>query len=129
MLCRRAAILDLPFIRELAAGTLGEARFRHYMVQDALYLTEFSRVLSLAAAGAPDPSTMVQFDDYARNALTVERTLHATFFHRFGITGDAAVRAEMSPTCFAYTNYLLAAAHREPKRRLVPAPKAMVWKR
>ena len=68
-----AAILTHPFIRELAAGTLHKERFQFYMVQDALYLTEFSRALSLVAASAPDPDTMMQFDEYARTALTVER--------------------------------------------------------
>ena len=32
------AILDLPFNRELAAGTLSRERFIFYMVQDAHYL-------------------------------------------------------------------------------------------
>jgi len=107
-----AAILTHPFIRELAAGTLHKERFQFYMVQDALYLTEFSRALSLVAAGAPDPDTMMQFDEYARTALTVERALHETFFRQFGIAGDMAARAEMTSTCFTYTNYLLATAHR-----------------
>ena len=85
-----AAILNHPFIRELAAGTLSKERFQFYMVQDALYLTGFSRVLSLAAARAPDPDTMMQFDEYARTALTVERALHETFFRQFGIADDVA---------------------------------------
>src|SRR5438477_128105 len=46
----RAAIHDLPFNRELAAGTLAPERFRFYIMQDALYLAQYSRVLSLAAA-------------------------------------------------------------------------------
>ena len=75
-----AAILNHPFIRELTAGTLTKERFRFYMVQDALYLTEFSRVLSLVAARAQDPDTMMQFDESARNVLVVERALHETFF-------------------------------------------------
>ncbi|MDX1484517.1 MAG: thiaminase II, partial [Alphaproteobacteria bacterium] len=37
----RAAIDALPFNRELAAGTLSEERFRHYMIQDALYLEDY----------------------------------------------------------------------------------------
>ena len=35
---------------ELAAGTLKQDRFRHYIVQDAHYLIGFGRALSLAAA-------------------------------------------------------------------------------
>ena len=39
------AILELPFNRELAAGTLSRERFTFYMLQDAHYLTWFGRAL------------------------------------------------------------------------------------
>ncbi len=122
-----AAILNHPFIRELAAGTLSKERFQFYLVQDALYLTEFSRVLSLAAARAPDLDTMMQFDEYARTALTVERALHETFFRQFGIADDVTARAEMASTCFTYTNYLLATAHRSPFEVSVAAVLPCFW--
>jgi len=51
----RQKILDLPFNRELASGTLSQARFQFYMIQDALYLEQYSRALAVAAAKAPDP--------------------------------------------------------------------------
>lgn len=108
------AILDHPFIRELAGGTLSTERFRFYMVQDALYLAAFSRVLSLIADGAPDGDTTARFEEYARTALIVEQALHETFFERFGIAGEAAARSEMTPTCLAYTGWLLATAHEQP---------------
>ena len=46
----RSAIHTLPFNTELAAGTLSRARFQGYIIQDALYLSEYARVLALAAA-------------------------------------------------------------------------------
>ncbi len=122
-----AAILNHPFIRELTAGTLSKERFKFYMVQDALYLTEFSRVLSLVAARAPDPDTMMQFDESARNALIVERALHETFFREFGITGDVVADAERASVCFTYTNYLLATAHRSPVEVAVSAVLPCFW--
>lgn len=39
----RRQILDLPFLAELAAGTLPGESFRHYIVQDSLYLGEYAR--------------------------------------------------------------------------------------
>ena len=50
----RAAIHRLPFNTELAAGTLAPERFCFYILQDAIYLGEYARVLALAAAKAPD---------------------------------------------------------------------------
>lgn len=122
-----AAILNHPFIRELTAGTLTKERFKFYMVQDALYLTEFSRVLSLVAARAPDPDTMMQFDESARNVLVVERALHETFFREFGITSDVVVDAERASACFTYTNFLLATAHGSPVEVAVSSVLPCFW--
>ena len=54
------AILDLPFNRELAAGTLSRERFIFYMVQDAHYLTHFARALAVTAARAPDADALIR---------------------------------------------------------------------
>ena len=48
-----AAILRHPFVRGLTDGSLSRDAFRFYAVQDALYLREFARALSVAAARAP----------------------------------------------------------------------------
>ena len=48
-------IRTMPFNCELAAGTLSEARFKHYITQDAHYLIGFGRALTLAGAKAPNP--------------------------------------------------------------------------
>ena len=48
------AILRHPFLAGLTDGSLPRERFRFYVVQDALYLREFARALSLAAARAPE---------------------------------------------------------------------------
>ena len=62
---RNAPVYDvirrMPFNAELAAGTLSEARFKHYITQDAHYLIGFGRALTLAAAKAPNPDRIVQF--------------------------------------------------------------------
>jgi thiaminase/transcriptional activator TenA len=104
------AILELPFNRELAAGTLGRERFAHYMIQDAHYLGMFARALALAAARAPEPDEQVQLAGASRDAILVERGLHEGFFKEFGI-GTAEWRASPpSPTCFAYGQFLVATA-------------------
>ena len=103
-------ILDLPFNRELADGTLSEARFRFYMTQDALYLTQFARALAMAAAKAPEMDAMQFYAKASEMALVVERALHGGFFAKFGIDPAEAAAAEPSPACFGYTNFLLATA-------------------
>src|SRR5207249_503168 len=82
-----------------------------YAVQDALYLREFARALSLAAARAPEDDWIIMFNEHAAGALKVERALHETFFKEFGLTPDAVAATPMAPTNLAYTSYLLAIAY------------------
>src|SRR5918992_2153554 len=106
-------IRTMPFNAELAAGTLSEARFKHYIVQDAHYLIGFGRALALAAAKAPQPDRIVQFAKAAEVAIVVERALHGSFFTQFGITPQSFAETPLSPTCHHYVSYLIAAAYAE----------------
>lgn len=106
-------IRTMPFNEALAAGTLEEERFKHYMVQDAHYLVAFGRALAVAAAKADDPDGVVQFSEAAKVAIIVERALHGGFFQQFGITPAAFAAAPLSPVCHHYSSYLLATAWSE----------------
>jgi thiaminase/transcriptional activator TenA len=122
-----AAILELPFNRELAAGTLARERFTFYMLQDAHYLTCFGRALAVTAGRAPDTAALIQFAGSARAAVVVERELHGRFFRDFGISATEAQATESSPTCAHYTHYLLALAHNAPYEVAVAALLPCFW--
>ncbi|WP_345819523.1 TenA family protein [Methylobacterium fujisawaense] len=107
-------IRSMPFNAELAAGTLPQGRFRHYIVQDAHYLIGFGRALSLAAAKAPDPDAIVQFSRAAQEAIVVERALHGGFFRDYGIGPETFAATPLTPACDHYVCYLLATAYAEP---------------
>lgn len=104
-------VLVHPFLRGLGDGTLGEAPFRFFVVQDAIYLRDYARALALLGARAPDEASLLLFTRHAIEALEVERALHAELFGAFGIDPDAAAATEPAPTCLAYTSYLLRVAH------------------
>jgi thiaminase/transcriptional activator TenA len=122
-----AAILELPFNRELAAGTLTRERFTFYMLQDAHYLSHFGKALAVTAARAPDADALIQFAGSAREAVVVERALHEGFFRDFGITREQAAATEPSPTCAYYTHYLVALAHNAPYEVAVAALLPCFW--
>ena len=122
-----ASILELPFNRELAAGTLARERFIFYMLQDAHYLTWFGRALAVTAARAPDAEALIQFAGSAREAVVVERALHEGFFRTFGVSAAEAAATEPSPTCAHYTHYLLALAYNAPYEVSVAALLPCFW--
>ena len=121
------AIIDHPFNTELAAGTLDMARFRHYMLQDGVYLIAYSRALSVAAARADDTAHMVAFAESARNAVVIERALHENYFEKFGITADEVLATEPSPTALGYNNFLMATAYHGPFEVAVAAILPCFW--
>ncbi len=123
----RAAIGRLPFNTELAAGTLAPARFRFYILQDAIYLGEYARVLALAAAKAPDAATVQVFAGDAVQAIAVEQALHGRYLAEFGVEPEAVAAAQPSPDCLAYTSFLLATAHQQPWEVLVAALLPCFW--
>jgi thiaminase/transcriptional activator TenA len=128
---RNAPIYDvirrMLFNAELAAGTLSEARFKHYITQDAHYLIGFGRALTLAAAKAPNPDRIVQFAKSAEGAIVVERALHGSFFARYGITAEIFNGTPLSPACHHYVSFLIATAHAEPYEVLLGALLPCFW--
>jgi thiaminase (transcriptional activator TenA) len=121
------AILRHPFVRGLTDGSLPRDCFRFYAVQDALYLREFARGLSLAAAHAPDDDWIVMFNEHAAGALRVERALHEGFFKEFGLTPAEVAATPLAPTNLAYTSYLLAVAHGGPFHEALAALLPCYW--
>src|SRR5262249_33648942 len=120
-------IRTMPFNAELAAGTLSEARFKHYITQDAHYLVGFGRALTLAAAKAPEADRIVQFAKSAEGAIVVERALHGSFFRQYGITPQVFERTPLSPACHHYVSYLIATAFAEPYEVLLGALLPCFW--
>jgi thiaminase/transcriptional activator TenA len=122
-----AAILAHPFVRGLTDGSLPRQSFQFYVVQDALYLREFARALSLAAARAPRDEWIIMFNEHAAGALKVERTLHESFFKDFGLTPAEVLATPPAPTNLAYTSYLLAVAYGAPYHEAVAALLPCYW--
>jgi thiaminase/transcriptional activator TenA len=120
-------IRTMPFNAELAAGTLSEVRFKHYITQDAHYLIGFGRALAVAAAKAPGPDRIVQFAKAAEVAIIVERELHDSFFRQYAITPQSFAETALSLTCHHYVSFLLATAYAEPYEVVLGALLPCFW--
>ncbi len=96
----RKAIDALPFLTELADGSLARDRFTYYLAQDAHYLADYARALAATAAKAPTTEEVAFFAKAAHECVVVERQLHETHVSQIE-------QWRPSPTCRAYTSYLL----------------------
>jgi thiaminase/transcriptional activator TenA len=121
------AILRHPFLRGLTDGSLPRESFRFYAIQDALYLKDFARALSMAAARAPREDWIIMFNEHAAGALRVERALHESFFAEWGLKPEDVTATPLAPTNLAYTSYLLAVAHAAPFHETMAALLPCYW--
>jgi thiaminase/transcriptional activator TenA len=122
-----AAILAHPFVRGLTDGSLPRPSFQFYAVQDALYLRDFARALSVAAARAPREEWIIMLNEHAAGALKVERALHESFFREFGLAPADVAATPLAPTNLAYTSYLLAVAYGAPFHEALAALVPCYW--
>jgi thiaminase/transcriptional activator TenA len=102
--------LTHPTVRGIANGNLEPARFRAWLVQDYPFLLDYVRLFALAAARAPDTDTLGRLVDLAHSTFHEELSLHRGYAAEFGLAEADLDRAQKSPVCAAYTDFLLRTA-------------------
>ncbi|MGB8280564.1 MAG: thiaminase II, partial [Pseudolabrys sp.] len=75
-----------PFTNGMADGLLAEAAFRHYLVQDYLFLIEFARAYALAVYKAPKLADMREAAAGLSAILDVEMNLHVKLCAGWGLS-------------------------------------------
>ena len=120
-------ILRHPFLRGLSEGTLSQEAFSSYMIQDAHYLREFARALSVTASKAPREEWAALLNRDAADTLQYERKLHESVFGEYGISTEQVKHTHPSPAAFAYTNFLLVTAYSRPFAESLAALLPCYW--
>ncbi len=105
------AYTDHAFVRGLGDGTLPEACFRRYLVQDYLFLIQFARAYALAAYKADNLADIRQASDGLRTMIDVEMGLHVTYCAGWGVDEAEMRAAPEAEATLAYTRYVLEAGH------------------
>ena len=94
------------FVRQLGQGTLPQAAFRTYLVQDYLFLIQFARAWALAAYKSrtiPD----IRAAQAGLAAILDETELHVRLCGRWGLTPETLAAAPEHQATVAYTRYVL----------------------
>ena len=99
------------FVRGLADGSLPEACFRHYLIQDYLFLVHFARAYGLAAFKA-DSLDDIRAAAAGLSALVdQEMQLHVAYCAEWGLGEAAMAAAPEADATIAYTRYVLERGH------------------
>ncbi len=102
-----SAYVDHPFVAPLADGSLPEAAFRHYLIQDYKFLIHFSRAYTLAAYKADTLDDIRAAADTLAALIGVEMELHVRYCAGWGLDPAAMEAAPEDNACMAYTRYVL----------------------
>ncbi|KXL54070.1 thiaminase-2 [Anaerotignum neopropionicum] len=104
--------LTQTFVKELGEGTLGEDRFRFYMVQDYCYLLQYAKVFALGIVKAEEEPLMRRFASMVHDTLDGEMDVHKIYMKRLGITNEEIASAKIALANQSYTSYMLDIAYK-----------------
>jgi Putative transcription activator len=102
-----SAYVDHEFVRRLGAGTLPEAAFRTYLVQDYLFLIQFARAYALAVFKGRTLAEMRSAHRGVSAILDTEMDLHVAFCASWGIDEAEMERAPEARATTAYTRFVI----------------------
>ncbi|MFA7438845.1 TenA family protein [Castellaniella sp.] len=112
-------IETLPFLAELADGTLDPTAFVHYIRQDSRYLSGYARAMALLSARAHSRDESRFWAESSARAISVEEGMHhsllsdatlATACEQLAVQSGPA---QPSPTTLGYVSFLIATAATE----------------
>ncbi|MGQ0677546.1 MAG: thiaminase II [Rhodospirillales bacterium] len=95
------------FVRQLGQGTLPEAAFRRYLIQDYLFLIHFSRAYALAVYKADSLEDMRRDGGVMNMLLNHEMSMHVKFCEGWGIAESRMAAMQEDRACTAYTRFVL----------------------
>lgn len=119
--------LKHPFVIGIGDGTLEVEKFRHFMLQDYLYLFDYARVFSLGVVKARDPELMRIFAANVDAILNGEMKIHRAYMKRLGITEEQVFAVMPALDNLSYTNYMLSIANSGGPMEIVAAILACSW--
>ncbi len=79
-------VVTHPFVEEMGADTLPLEKFKRYFLQDYLFVRDFTRLLALAVAKAPDFPTARRLAAFLAGVLDGEEGLFRRSFREWGLS-------------------------------------------
>ncbi|MTI45653.1 thiaminase/transcriptional activator TenA [Roseibium hamelinense] len=104
-----ASYVEHQFVHELGTGELPKSSFRHYLVQDYLFLIQFARAYALGIYKSPTPQDMRQSLEGVKAIMDVELDLHLELCASWGMSREDIENAPEAAQTIAYTRFVLEA--------------------
>lgn len=102
-----ASYVEHDFVRQMGDGSLPEAAFRTYLVQDYLFLIQFARAYALATYKSRTLADMRAAKAGLATILDVEMELHVRLCERWGLSPAQLEATPEHQATVAYTRFVL----------------------
>ncbi|MFC3613522.1 thiaminase II [Lutimaribacter marinistellae] len=100
-----------PFVQALGDGSLPKAAFLHYLRQDYVFLTHFSRAWALAVVKSETHDEMLVAVGTVNALVVEEMKLHVGICEAVGIAQEELFATAERPENLAYTRFVLEAGY------------------
>ena len=95
------------FVNKLSNDTLIEEKFLHYLIQDYLFLIQFSKAWALAILKSDNLEEMKIAASTVNDLINFEMELHISLCANYGISKSDLENADEENQNIAYTRYVL----------------------
>ena len=99
--------LHSEFLTHLADGTLDEACFKGYIVEDSLYLREYAKVFAWGMTKAADMQTIRTYYSLLSFVNENEDAERLRCLRQFGLTDEGIQSLPLRPENRAYVDYMI----------------------
>jgi thiaminase/transcriptional activator TenA len=110
-----------PFVKGIADGTLDREKFRYYIIQDYLYLIEYTKVFGIGIAKAKSAEVTKLFASYVHLLTEGEMDIHRGYMGIFGVTEKELADTPRALDNLSYTSYMLRIAYEEGEAEVLAA--------
>lgn len=110
-----------PFVLGIQDGTLDREKFRYYIIQDYLYLEEYTKVFAVGIAKAKSPETISLFSKYVTLLTEGEMDIHRGYMGRFAVSREELEATPRALDNLSYTSYMLRVAYEEGEAEVLAA--------
>lgn len=109
-----------PFVMGIQNGTLEKEKFRYYIMQDFLYLKDYTKIFAIGMAKAKSIKTASLFSKYIA-VINSEMDIHRGYIGKLHITQEEIDSMKPSLDNLSYTSYMLRVAYEEGEAEILTA--------
>ncbi|SHI85149.1 thiaminase II [Lutispora thermophila] len=99
--------VEAPFVQEVKKGTLPMEKFKHYMIQDSIYLKYYARVYGKAIYHSSTLKDIQMFYSALCFVTDTESAVRLSYLNRFGLTDSDIEDIEPFPENKNYIDFMM----------------------